>query len=92
MCGVRVDYSPGLWDMRYSPRHDIHLDKRYSPAHAILTRMCEFHLLHCINSPLCQREAVAVAFVKKGVGLIKVNGVPIELVQPETLRFKVTVA
>lgn len=35
-----------------------------------------------------QREAVAVAFVKKGKGLIKVNGVPIELVQPETLRFK----
>merc|ERR1739848_738074 len=36
-----------------------------------------------------QREAVAVAFVKKGKGLIKVNGVPIELVQPESLRFKV---
>merc|ERR1712205_101477 len=36
-----------------------------------------------------KREAVAVAFVKKGKGLIKVNGVPIELVQPETLRFKV---
>merc|ERR1712098_476253 len=36
-----------------------------------------------------KREAVAVAFVKKGKGLIKVNGVPIELVQPEGLRFKV---
>merc|ERR1712054_26985 len=36
-----------------------------------------------------KREAVAVAFVKKGKGLIKVNGVPIELVQPQTLRFKV---
>merc|ERR1712078_338477 len=36
-----------------------------------------------------KREAVAVAFVKKGKGLIKVNGVPIELVQPESLRFKV---
>merc|ERR1711988_752500 len=36
-----------------------------------------------------KREAVAVAFVKKGKGLIKVNSVPIELVQPETLRFKV---
>merc|ERR1712072_919280 len=36
-----------------------------------------------------KREAVAVAFVKKGKGLIKVNGTPIELVQPETLRFKV---
>merc|ERR1711976_11932 len=36
-----------------------------------------------------KREAVAVAFVEKGKGLIKVNGVPIELVQPESLRFKV---
>merc|ERR1739848_473369 len=35
-----------------------------------------------------KREAVAVAFVKKGKGLIKVNGVPIELAQPESLRFK----
>merc|ERR1712046_286118 len=36
-----------------------------------------------------KREAVAVAFVKTGKGLIKVNGVPIELVQPEGLRDKV---
>jgi small subunit ribosomal protein S16e len=36
-----------------------------------------------------KREAVAVAFVKKGKGLIKVNGTPIELVQPETLKYKV---
>merc|ERR1712178_10659 len=33
--------------------------------------------------------AVAVAFVKKGKGLIKVNGVPIELVEPKILRSKV---
>merc|ERR1711912_79545 len=36
-----------------------------------------------------KREAVAVAFVKKGKGLIKVNGVPIELVEPKILRSKV---
>eukprot|EP00656_Telonema_subtile_P055853 TRINITY_DN877_c0_g1_i12.p2 TRINITY_DN877_c0_g1~~TRINITY_DN877_c0_g1_i12.p2 ORF type:complete len:142 (-),score=32.10 TRINITY_DN877_c0_g1_i12:52-477(-) len=36
-----------------------------------------------------KKTAVAVAFVKKGVGRVKVNGVPIELVQPEALRFKV---
>merc|ERR1712110_1279793 len=36
-----------------------------------------------------KREAVAVAFVKKGKGLIKINGCPIELVNPETLRYKV---
>merc|ERR1711907_280645 len=45
---------------------------------------------HSAVSSFCfKREAVAVAFVKKGKGLIKVNGVPIELVQPESLRFKV---
>merc|ERR1711935_418537 len=36
-----------------------------------------------------KKTAVAVAFVKKGVGRVKINGVPIELVEPETLRFKV---
>merc|ERR1711998_524318 len=36
-----------------------------------------------------KREAVAVAFVKEGKGLIKVNGVPIELVEPKILRSKV---
>merc|ERR1711966_266173 len=36
-----------------------------------------------------KKTSVAVAFVKKGVGRVKINGVPIELVEPETLRFKV---
>merc|ERR1711998_657673 len=36
-----------------------------------------------------KKTAVAVAFVKKGVGRRKVNGVPIELVEPEALRYKV---
>merc|ERR1711912_144173 len=36
-----------------------------------------------------KKTAVAVAFVKKGVGRVKINGVPIELVEPEALRFKV---
>merc|ERR1711959_659848 len=36
-----------------------------------------------------KKTAVAVAFVKKGVGRCKINGVPIELVEPEALRFKV---
>jgi len=30
-----------------------------------------------------------VAFAKRGRGLIKINGFPIELVQPEVLRYKV---
>ena len=36
-----------------------------------------------------KKTATAVAYVKKGKGLIKLNGSPITLVQPEVLRFKV---
>ncbi|KAJ8476201.1 hypothetical protein OPV22_019928 [Ensete ventricosum] len=35
-----------------------------------------------------KKTAVAVAHCKRGRGLIKVNGVPIELVKPEILRLK----
>ena len=35
-----------------------------------------------------KKTATALAFVKKGTGLIKVNGVPISLVQPEILKLK----
>lgn len=36
-----------------------------------------------------KKTSVAVAYVKQGRGLIKVNGVPLELVEPEILRYKV---
>mmetsp|Transcript_30635 Transcript_30635/g.85808 ORF Transcript_30635/g.85808 Transcript_30635/m.85808 type:complete len:147 (+) Transcript_30635:70-510(+) len=36
-----------------------------------------------------KKTAVAVAHCKKGRGLIKINGMPIELLQPEALRYKV---
>ncbi|VVT49901.1 40S ribosomal protein uS9 [Magnusiomyces paraingens] len=36
-----------------------------------------------------KKTATAVAHVKAGKGLLKVNGSPITLVQPEILRFKV---
>ncbi|CEO99151.1 30S ribosomal protein S9, chloroplastic [Plasmodiophora brassicae] len=36
-----------------------------------------------------KRSAVAVAYTKRGKGLIKINGTPIEFVQPEGLRIKV---
>ena len=36
-----------------------------------------------------KRTAVAVAICKKGKGMIRLNGGPIELIQPELLRFKV---
>ena len=39
---------------------------------------------------LTRQTATAVAFCKTGKGLIKVNGSPINLVQPEILRFKVS--
>ena len=36
-----------------------------------------------------KKTAVAVAHCKKGRGLIKINGCPIQFVQPQTLRTKV---
>ena len=36
-----------------------------------------------------KKTATAVAFVKQGNGLIKVNGQPLELLEPEQLRYKV---
>jgi len=36
-----------------------------------------------------KKNAVAVSYCKKGRGLIKINGCPIELVEPEVLRYKV---
>ncbi|XVF36236.1 hypothetical protein REPUB_Repub19eG0040800 [Reevesia pubescens] len=34
------------------------------------------------------KTAVAVTYCKKGCGLIKINGCPIELIEPDVLRFK----
>ena len=36
-----------------------------------------------------KKTATAVAFAKQGRGLIKVNGQPLELLEPEALRYKV---
>ena len=36
-----------------------------------------------------QKNAIAVAHCKKGAGILKVNGNPLELLQPETLRYKI---
>jgi small subunit ribosomal protein S16e len=36
-----------------------------------------------------KKTATAVAFVKKGTGLIKVNGSPMGLLQPEILKLKI---
>eukprot|EP00161_Ancyromonas_sigmoides_P025504 TRINITY_DN8567_c1_g1_i1.p1 TRINITY_DN8567_c1_g1~~TRINITY_DN8567_c1_g1_i1.p1 ORF type:complete len:148 (+),score=71.54 TRINITY_DN8567_c1_g1_i1:419-862(+) len=36
-----------------------------------------------------KKTATAVAYCKEGRGLIKINGCPVELLQPEILRYKV---
>ena len=36
-----------------------------------------------------KKTSTAVADTKEGNGMIKVNGIPIDLVQPSTLRYKV---
>ena len=36
-----------------------------------------------------KKSAVAVSYCKKGRGLVKINGCPIELVEPDLLRYKV---
>jgi small subunit ribosomal protein S16e len=36
-----------------------------------------------------QKTATAVAHCKRGKGLIRVNGSPIELLEPEIMKFKV---
>lgn len=41
-----------------------------------------------LTPPLEQKTATAVAYCKRGRGLIKVNGCPIELLEPAILRVK----
>jgi small subunit ribosomal protein S16e len=43
----------------------------------------------CVQTFGRKKNAVAVAYVTDGKGLIKVNGQPLSLVEPEPLRFKV---
>lgn len=40
------------------------------------------------SDTVIQKTATAVAHCKNGKGAIRVNGVPLEFVQPETLRLK----
>ena len=41
-----------------------------------------------VLTPALQKNAIAVAQCKKGKGILKVNGFPIELLQPALLRLK----
>jgi small subunit ribosomal protein S16e len=50
-----------------------------------------FLSLSAMESVQCfgrKKTAVAVTYCKRGRGLIKINGCPIELVEPEILRYK----
>jgi small subunit ribosomal protein S16e len=38
---------------------------------------------------MMQKNSVAVAYCKRGKGELRLNGSPLELVQPETMRWKV---
>lgn len=44
------------------------------------------HLFSCC---CLQKTATAVAHCKRGNGLLKINGCPLHLVEPSTLRYKV---
>lgn len=46
-------------------------------------------LFHSPPPPHPQKNAIAVAHCKRGKGILKVNGNPIELLEPETLRHKI---
>lgn len=53
----------------------------HSIVNELLTHVTRFFLLS-------QKTAIAVALCKRGKGLIKINGCPIELLEPEILRVK----
>ena len=36
-----------------------------------------------------KKNAIAVAFAKEGRGLLKVNGIPIDIIEPEVIRYKI---
>ncbi|CAH1450418.1 unnamed protein product [Lactuca virosa] len=71
----------GLLDLRLI----IHLRWRYSRGFSQTWRQL---LQIPSNASAGRKTAVAVTHCKAGRGLIKINGVPIELVQPEILRYK----
>lgn len=43
---------------------------------------------HIINTSV-QKTSVAVAYVKRGKGEIRLNGAPLDVIQPDTLRWKI---
>ncbi|RHY08967.1 hypothetical protein DYB36_005352 [Aphanomyces astaci] len=58
----------------------------HSPAHR--NKMSSEGKIQSVQTFGRKKNATAVAYCKNGRGLIKVNGCPIELVEPEVLRTK----
>lgn len=52
----------------------------------IIAKMASVQSVQCFGK---KKTATAVAHCKQGKGLIKVNGQPLSLVEPQVLRFKV---
>jgi small subunit ribosomal protein S16e len=59
------------------------------PIHTTTTKYQTMSGVESVQTFGRKKTATAVAFVKKGSGLIKVNGSPITLVQPEILKLKI---
>lgn len=49
----------------------------------------EAHVVPPFRPRFPQKTATAVAHCKRGNGLIKVNGRPLEMIEPRTLQYKV---
>ncbi len=67
--------------------------KRERHVHSVFTRdchLCEKTPVSVIVSFVLQKTATAVAHCKGGNGLVKVNGRPLDLIEPEMLRSKVS--
>lgn len=47
------------------------------------------HVVPLFSLRFPQKTATAVAHCKRGNGLIKVNGRPLEMIEPRTLQYKV---
>ncbi|KAG9307759.1 hypothetical protein G9A89_023324 [Geosiphon pyriformis] len=56
---------------------------------SLIQKLSKMTTLEAVQTYGRKKTATAVAHCKRGKGLIKINGSPIHLVEPEILRFKV---